>query len=314
MANYNEMTMVESREVREQYMERTEVLDKVKHLLLLPEMECMTTQQVADYFEVPFETIRSTFKYHADEFELDGVKKYSASEIKSLIGWNSTNLKSENQRGKFVIFFENGYEVAIPNVGVNMYPKRAVLRMGMLLRDSKIAKEVRTQLLNAFETTTVEQRVDAIETEQELLNKVAAAFSSGNQSELLVAAQELDKYRKRCITTLESEKEILAGRAYEWSNRSSLTKIMRTFAGKLGIGFAVAYSMLFDELLYKHGISLKARGAKPYTQWIKDSEFPKVYQSIAAMCEKVGIDTMEVFGSAKFTQDDIDKIMQVEET
>ena len=39
---FNEETLVESREAREKYMERTEVLDKVKHLFLIPGMECLT--------------------------------------------------------------------------------------------------------------------------------------------------------------------------------------------------------------------------------------------------------------------------------
>lgn len=39
----------------------------------------------------------------------------------------------------------------IPNRGIRCFSKRAVLRFGMLLRDSEVAKEVRTQLLNIKE-------------------------------------------------------------------------------------------------------------------------------------------------------------------
>ena len=38
---------------------RVEVLDKVKDLLLLPELEMATTSQVADFYEVPMQAIKS---------------------------------------------------------------------------------------------------------------------------------------------------------------------------------------------------------------------------------------------------------------
>lgn len=38
-------------------------------------------------------------------------------------------------------------EVLINNRGIRCFSKRAILRIGMLLRDSEVAKEVRTQLL-----------------------------------------------------------------------------------------------------------------------------------------------------------------------
>lgn len=45
----------------------------------------------------------------------------------------------------------------VPNVGIRLFPKRAVLRLGMLLRDSRVAQEVRTQLL-----ATSAAQVDAV--------------------------------------------------------------------------------------------------------------------------------------------------------
>lgn len=311
---YNEEILVESREARERYMERTEVLDKVKHLFLIPGMECLTTNQVADFYEVGANVIRQTYKRNDEEFTEDGVSKKRVSEFSTIVTeCNNRGTNITSTAGRTGISIEYGdTKLVIPNVGVTVFPKRAILRMGMLLRDSKVAKEVRTQLLNVFEKTSVDQRVDDIETEQELLMDIAKAFSSGEVGQLMQASQALDVFRKRHIEALEQqkailqeEKTILAGEANQWANRACLSKVMRTFAAKLHTSFQTAYALLFNELLYKHRISLKLRGKKPYVQWLKPEEYRKAYQSVAALCESCGVDTAEVFAAAKMTLDDI---------
>ena len=54
----NEQTIMDYRQVREEYIDRVDVLDKVKNLLVIPAMECMTMKQVADYYEVDIHTIQ----------------------------------------------------------------------------------------------------------------------------------------------------------------------------------------------------------------------------------------------------------------
>ena len=312
---FNEETLVESREAREKYMERTEVLDKVKHLFLIPGMECLTTGQVAEFYEVDVETVKKVRARHADEFAEDGAHKEPCASFKNFNRDKMSPLKGGVEITTLhgcIRFCYEDKAVIIPNAGIFVFPKRAILRMGMLLCDSKVAKEVRTQLLNVFEKTTVAQRVDDIETEQELLMGIAKAFSSGEVGQLMQASQALDVFRKRHIEALEQqkailqgEKAILAGEVSQWANRACLSKVMRTFAAKLHTSFQSAYAMLFNELLYKHRIGLKMRGKKPYVQWLKPEEYRKAYQSVAALCESCGVDTAEVFAAAKMTLDDI---------
>ena len=312
---FNEETLVESREARERYMERTEVLDKVKHLFLIPGMEYLTATQVADFYEVDAETIKKVRQRNSEEFAEDGVHKEPITSFRNfnrdIMSRSNTDVVITPLRGG-IKFAYGDTTVVVPNTGITVYPKRAILRMGMLLRDSKVAKEVRTQLLNVFEKTTVDHRADDIETEQELLMGIAKAFSSGEVGQLMQASQALDVFRKRHIEALEQqkailqeEKTILAGEANQWANRACLSKVMRTFAAKLHTSFQSAYAMLFNELLYKHRIGLKMRGKKPYVQWLKPEEYRKAYQSVAALCESCGVDTAEVFAAAKMTLDDI---------
>lgn len=77
----------------------------------------------------------------------DGYTVYTSKEIKSFYSDNKSLQKIESYRGYFIINFENE-NVRLGNGKTGLFPKRAILRIGMLLRDSEVAKEVRTQLLN----------------------------------------------------------------------------------------------------------------------------------------------------------------------
>jgi hypothetical protein len=134
--------------LRDKLIARVEVLDKVKGLLLLPNTDCMTTKMLADYYKVDMAVIRQRLEYHKEELMSDGIKRYSFKEIKALV--NS----------------ENFSQYRISGQGVNLFPKRAVLRIGMLLRDSEVAKEVRTQLLNIVEKVEDKVKVETIAEEK----------------------------------------------------------------------------------------------------------------------------------------------------
>lgn len=309
-----EFQIVEQKDLREQYISRTEILEKVKQLFLIPEMECMTIRQVAEYYEVDYDTLRKCYERNQNEVDLDGVTNKSPIDFKKILKGTSCHVKNLEQRnGKLIVQLNDTITLEIPNRGIRVFPKRAILRMGMLLRDSEVAKEVRTQLLNTVEITTDEQKTKAIDEETELLNGIGFAYGTGNSIDILNATMELDQYRKRYITQLENsnktlvadntnltaEKKILVGDILKWTDRNSANKIVRTFAGLIHCEFGVAWKLIYDELLYKHGISLKARGNKPWIKHLKDSEWKFFYMSVSALCENYGIRTSELFSRAK---------------
>lgn len=122
-------------------MGRVEVLDKVKGLVLLPALEMATTQQVADFYGVGVKAINSVVTRHIDELKQDG---FYTEDKKSII----EHLKLQNEYlekragGVVYVSFGNGNTITISNRGLRLFPKRAILRVGMLLRDSAVAKEV----------------------------------------------------------------------------------------------------------------------------------------------------------------------------
>lgn len=135
------------KDLREELVKRIDVLEKVKGLLLLPQLEMATAQQVADFYEVGVEAIKAIVFDHKDELLSDGYTTKTGKEVQELGSFLKKPSKIVNKRGYFLIETDNGFvKIAYPSNG--LFPKRAILRVGILLRDSEIAKEVRTQLLN----------------------------------------------------------------------------------------------------------------------------------------------------------------------
>jgi hypothetical protein len=119
--------LIESVSLREAYADRTDVLDRVKKLVLLPDDVNTSMELTAEYYGVPKQTINSLIHDNRDELALDGIRTLTGSELNSLkelgvVGKNSSSF--------------------------TIIPRRAILRIGMLLRDSLVARSVRDHLLN----------------------------------------------------------------------------------------------------------------------------------------------------------------------
>ena len=141
-----ELDLIENKELREECINRVEALEKVKQLLLIDGTDVATVSQVADFYEVGLEAIQSLYKDYKTELDSDGVVLKTKGEILTVLKGQLKNMV-----GKSIVTTENGSEIVIPNRGLKVFSRRAILRVGMLLRDSTVAKEVRTQLLMGSE-------------------------------------------------------------------------------------------------------------------------------------------------------------------
>lgn len=333
-------SFLDNKELREAAMARVEVLDRVKHLFLIPKLECMTIKQVADYFEVPVKTITSQYNYNKDEFDSDGVHLKRLNDFKISSDLTSITRKSSQQGGGLIISLGNGTEIKIPNCGVKCFPKRAILRMGMLLRDSVIAKEVRTQLLNTFEHATEEQRTAEIDQEENLVGSLIKSALKGETQNVLTTFTDYIGYKNRYIAKIEEhnaelaqenakiseqkkkidkvnndlkvENQVLATDVLKWTDRATANRLVRVLAGKLHRGFADTFNLVYHELLYKYSISLKNRAAKvkkknlPLIAFVKDDEWVYLYKVVAAICNKCNLNLNKLFRKAKIDVSDLD--------
>ena len=300
----SEETMISNKELQEQYISRVDVLDKVKDLFLIPAMECMTMKQVADYYEVPIEAVRKCHRRNKDELEQDGVRKHSVSDIRNSIGTKCPNLKMPYEKGSMIIEIDENTKIVVPNVGVILFPKRAILRVGMLLRDSVIAKEVRTQLLNIVEVAQSEKPeiiTQEIQKEEDLLLNISKAFATGDVMKLMTAMQEYSSYKDRHIKRLENDKKLLTTEILTISDRQMFNAVMRKLAMQLRISFKMMYGIFYQRLMYKYHINLKARGEKqkPYIQYIKPDEWNLVQKCIVAILEDNNINATEFLESCQ---------------
>ena len=78
----NETQLIESQECRNSYIERVEVLDKVKSLVLLADDTYTTVEMVANYYEVDIEVIKWHIKNNHEELSLDGMKILEGEELR----------------------------------------------------------------------------------------------------------------------------------------------------------------------------------------------------------------------------------------
>ena len=302
----NEQTIMDYRQVREEYIDRVDVLDKVKNLLLIPAMECMTMKQVADYYEVSIDSVKGIYNYNKEEFIADGAIKHSIKDVKSLMGENSPIKNIITCRGGIEIPIDENTKVFIPNTGVILFPKRAILRAGMLLRDSVIAKEVRTQLLNIVEVAQEEKPeiiTQEIQKEEDLLLNISKAFATGNVMKLMTAMQEYSSYKDRHIKRLENDKKLLTADILTISDRQMFNAVMRKLVYTLHIDYPIAFGIFYKQLNYKYGINLKARGDRkpPYIRNVREDEWDKVQKSIVAILEDNHINATEFLESCKPT-------------
>lgn len=126
-----DLTLAQARVDRDALIGRTDVLDKVGALRCLPDDMHVQTAEVAAFYRVDPGTIRQIVNRNREELDDDGYTVTSRSE------------------------FEASYKMSLPSSAstVALFPRRAVLRIGMLLRDSEVARKVRDMLLDAERAT-----------------------------------------------------------------------------------------------------------------------------------------------------------------
>ncbi|MFJ5922742.1 hypothetical protein ACIQF6_09055 [Kitasatospora sp. NPDC092948] len=198
---FMEAALLESRTLRSGLCERTEVLDEVKALVLLPDGLHVNTRMVAEYFEVGEKAIYGLFRRHRQELESNGytvlkpvdnpadqtcklqVWQVSGSQDgqpEGAVGVPSARPVDNPESQKCTTYF---WQVSAPEHpqdhpsgeahrptspvdnsrdathrpqgggnGVALYSRRAVLNVAMLLRDSEVARQVRSRLLDVIES------------------------------------------------------------------------------------------------------------------------------------------------------------------
>lgn len=134
----NELALTESPSLRAQYADRVEVLDKVKALTLLPDGMHADIPVVADYYEVGVEAIKSVIHRNRAELEDNGLHVLRGKEYREFASCN-LNLANPNARS------------------ITLFTRRAILNVGQMLTESRVAEAVRKHLLDVEERSRQQQ-------------------------------------------------------------------------------------------------------------------------------------------------------------
>ena len=274
--------IISDRNIRDKCVSHYEVLERVKELFLLPDTDLMSINQVAEYYEVSPQWIKDLYTQNKNEIDSDGTKMIKRNHYDgSLLKTTSV----EKKQTSVTYIFDNGQIVTINNRGLKAFSRRAVLRIGMLLQQSDVARRVRDALLDIEEKASPEVKIKDIEEEQNLMMEVGRAVASGDANAVAIASTNLIAFKNRHIEKLENDNKRLAGEILEWSDRNRLNAGVRKLASVTGIHFSKIWNELYKNLQYKYRIYLKQRGGTPYIQWIDEDEWKNVLKVFCAMCE-----------------------------
>lgn len=300
----------EDKKFRNKLKNRTEVLDKVKELLTLPELEYATMQQVADYYEVDRDTIKKLYQRSKDELKESGTISMKGKDVINDIYGDEFDVNSLNSNDSkdgttcpVLKFKKVKGGIKVDDIKINyaynvLFNRRSILLIGMLLRDSKVAKEVRNQLLNLTEGVSDEIKLKEINKEKELVSKITEAYLTHDSSKILCACAEYEKYLERHIAKLEETNEALTHSILEWKDRDKLNYAVRKLAYLTGTLYGQMYNELYNELKYKHHIDVKRRGKSPYIKNINEDEWDNVMTTFSAMCKSYGYEPSDIIHHA----------------
>lgn len=182
MTIISESVLIESKSARDGQLANTthekaeDVLSKAKALLYFAMHQgnkVAITEQVSEFYEAPVDTIRSVYSRHKDEFASDGVHELKGKTLKALIAIGHGTMQLPDSTTRLVT-----------------WNPRGTLRLGMLLRDSAVAKAIRTELLNVVEESGKKsERIQ--ELELQLAIAQANATTTTNQVRLVEKTESL---------------------------------------------------------------------------------------------------------------------------
>jgi hypothetical protein len=244
--NNNEQVLLESPAARNAQLAQIgtdraeELLNKAKalHFDVCKGTGIATTEQIAEFYEVPIETVKSAVKYHRSEFDADGLKVLRGKEL-NLVRLNF-NLTSDTK-------------------GLTVWNPRATLRLGYLLRDSEIAKAVRTTSLNFVEQAPQQTQVTPKTTAEMLV--VYAQQMVDQERRIQTVEAKVEQIEQRSIDATQSLNLLPAPTetAPPLTERDSLRKLINAWCEANHIAPQVAWQTLYRELYLRDGFSVNAR-------------------------------------------------------
>ena len=242
--------LITDRELRDKLSNRIEVLDKVKELVTLSETDFVTIQQVADYYGVTDKSIKNLVSSNKEEIENDG-----STVLKRDYFEKEVNFPFKNNHGSVTYSLPSGQELTVSNRGLRVFSKRAVLRIGMLLTKSEVARRLRTALLDVATgevpvvTTVQDALTDMIDEQKKNLMSVVSSLVSGDTESAIRGMSDLCMSDQKHMRRMQDQVDKLkpSAKAYDRICDSENARSMKDAAKILNYGRNTLFSMLRND-------------------------------------------------------------------
>lgn len=185
--------------------------ERAKFLFSMKEDDWLTKGETSCFFDITSWAISSVYYQNESEFIEDGVCKMKVTDFTHFASSRYKIKEIFSDYGDARIIFEDGSVKKILHRGTLCFPKRALIRVAMMLYNSPVATEVRNQLLNVSESIPKDNYISEMDCEDKLLEvkkseedyrRRNAYVVSGITPEIII----YERYRKRCVLPLEEIK------------------------------------------------------------------------------------------------------------
>ncbi|MES5927236.1 phage antirepressor KilAC domain-containing protein [Bacillus cereus group sp. MG9] len=218
-----------------------DIINKVGGLMLLDNESFAPLNEVARFYNVTRETIHMLIRYNKREFQKTGIKVASGREILGLVNKNFLMTNIEHTKGyKLVTIGERSAKIA--NGQNTLLTKDSVIRVGMLIRDSEVAREFRnqaTKILNRTDVNTiVEVRDEQLRQKAELYDKMTDGVPKMAQESLLTTIEHyqatIKELERRAEQELQEEKQKTQDAKAARKKAEENTKLFQQLATETG--------------------------------------------------------------------------------
>ena len=140
MAKFNWFTA--DPRLADKYALEVQILNEVTQVPEAIERGTASTAVIADFYGVKQSTLDTVVLRNRDALNSDGSYTLRRKEL----GNTYHNAVVIKDRYYSTLRFSDGSSITVPNRGTRVYSKQAVMRIGLLLRDSEVAQAVQNRI------------------------------------------------------------------------------------------------------------------------------------------------------------------------
>lgn len=200
--------ILEKEELRREILNNNKslnIMNKYKTITTINNMEYETLDRVAEYFEVDYDCIKRLIQRHKEELINNGLLILNGNKTRKILVENKILLT--NYRGYFI-----SDDRRFANKSNTLVNKRCFLNIAMLLRDSKVAQEIRGKILSIILNENSDNETLIINN-TELFNKIEEQNKTINELSKIIKdlSDKIDDLNKNSknLTTKNNDVTII---------------------------------------------------------------------------------------------------------